>query len=473
MTSTTSAGWTIRWMTFLVLAFLLPLSLRLPVNRNEATALSFVLLVVAAWQISSIVGIGSTRFVALTFWLYVYLWAGLAPIAQVARLEFFWPGTYSEGEQFRAVGLTAWGIAAWWLGYAWIYRKPIASASRSLDRRRVMVLARLGLALGVFGVALVGIAPFFASRDELGRALGAAAGGDGTVERQLLFSVIAVPSALALFLLLWSRVDAPLTKSQKRAVGALFVLVVVTSNPVSGARFLSGSIVLALVLAGLRRLDRAGVARGVSLVLLVGVLLVFPIADTFRYEGGGNSVSVQFDQELLLHGDYDAFQQTMNGMRFADAEGLALGRQASGVVLFWVPRQIWAEKPQPTGIAVAEAEGYSFTNVSSPAFVEGYVDFGWFGAAMIALLLGAFAGRLDKSFATARSSIWGLLAPLYAGYQLVILRGTLMAVVPFLALWVALVLMVLRRQRTLEVVGAGLDRSAEREPARHDASPPS
>jgi hypothetical protein len=112
---------------------------------------------------------------------------------------------------------------------------------------------------------------------------------------------------------------------------------------------------------------------------------------------------------------------------------LQAGRQALGVVLFALPRSIWPNKPVDTGTVLA---GYLHNdqnyNLSSSLWSEGYIDFGPIGLIAYLALLGIIARRLDSMYSARRRqragplSIWAVATPIFAGYELIILRGPLL-----------------------------------------------
>lgn len=315
-----------------------------------------------------------------------------------------------------------------------------------VDPRKVHYLGILGLLLALGAIGVLGPSTFFSSRQELQDAIDRAVGG-GPAQAQLFMGLVIVPPTLALFLLLWGRnaIGWRRTAAADILMAALLLVVATVANPIVNSRFLSGSVIVALLVGSSRRVGTTRFSRQIGSAVLVAVLLVFPIADFARFADGGTSKEFGLDRTLFTGGDYDAFQQTMNGVRYVEVRGVSDGTQAIGAALFWVPRQAWAGKPEPTGVVVARDAGYTFLNLSSPAWLEGYVDFLWIGAFAFGLLLGMISARLDRGFYERTFSIWASLAPLYIGYQIIILRGTLMGVIPVLVLWALLTAAVTRR----------------------------
>jgi hypothetical protein len=406
------------------------------------------LLLVASWRLAAIIAGRSPALIELTFWIFVYVWCALAPLSQMFPEK--WPllGSYSASTRAEAAAITVIGVGCWWIGYHRTSRRQWTSAERPVSMRRVEALGVLGAVVGLAAILKLGVPKFFSSRDQLSRAIENLAGG-GPAQAQLVFCLITVPPTLALFLLLRQRsVSGAAFDSRTRLlVSALALIVLVTTNPVGNARYLSGSVLMALLVIRNKNFRAPFVRRVSSLVILLAVLLVFPIASVSRFADSTPQTRIRLDRELFQHGDYDAFQQTQNGVVYVDGHGASMGRQLAGVALFFVPRQLWPGKPEPTGTVVGRDAGYSFLNLSSPAWIEGYVDFLWVGAALVGLGLGALAGRLERALLDGGTSVWGAIAPLYIGYQITILRGSLLGVVPYIALWCVFAMAVTSRRR--------------------------
>lgn len=434
----TRAGWTVLAIAVMVSTLLLAVYLDLVSLRTisePAMLLGLSLAMAAGFQIATVLAAGKPEFVRLTFWVYVYLWGALAPLAQMVERSFYWPGSYGPSEWFHGMTVTAVGTAAWWVGYRWWCSKRLTRRPRQLSRKRTYLLAVAGVAATAAGVRLLGLDSFVSARDVISETIATLAGQDPAGSRLLRAGVSIPPVAALTFLLIGKRRDGWRSRlSGKLLVVALTVATVVVANPIANPRFWSASVVIALALVG-ARVDTPARVRVFAVGLVVGLLVVFPVADAFRYEGQAGELAVKFDRELLIHGDYDAFQQTMNGIDYVDRRGHTLGRQLAGPAVFFVPRQAWDGKPESTGPLVAAFAGYDYTNLSSPAWVDGYIDFGWLGVAGVGLALGAIAAVMDRALRGKTKGAVSLIAPLYVGYQIILLRGSLLSVVPFLAVW--------------------------------------
>lgn len=147
-------------------------------------------------------------------------------------------------------------------------------------------------------------------------------------------------------------------------------------------------------------------SRAVFLLVGGGLLLVFPIVaifinnpmdtwvDAFNMDRVAQEITGHF---VDMH--YDSWANVVAGMQYVETEGLQLGRQLLGALLFFLPRQIWPDKPLSTGDTLGEYlvlhSNLWFTNISAPLPLEGYVDFGITGIIVYAIALAVYAQRLD------------------------------------------------------------------------------
>src|SRR5205085_620826 len=127
-----------------------------------------------------------------------------------------------------------------------------------------------------------------------------------------------------------------------------------------------------------------------------------------------------------------------------------------GAALFWLPRSVWPDKPFNTAFIVADDIGFPNRNLDSPLWAEGYVDFGWVGTAVLLAGSGLVARRLDDGFvlvrrvraAVGRSGVVrsaiplaAVAVPVIAGYEYILLRGSLLQAMARLAVMVVLLLL--------------------------------
>ena len=158
--------------------------------------------------------------------------------------------------------------------------------------------------------------------------------------------------------------------------------------------------------------------------LFLGLMVIFPFFDNFRYYTG--SVSFDFNFSYLNTMNFDASQEFMAVIKM---NIITLGRQFLGVIFFFIPRTIWPTKPIGSGAFVAESQ-HVFSNISMPFFAEGFINFGYLGVLIAVLFLAWFSAKCDKLFWLNKKSSKNMFAGIYLiliGSMMFVLRGDLMS----------------------------------------------
>lgn len=406
----------------------------------------------------------STRqqLIRATFWVFVYVFLGLAPLLEIASNTFPLPGTYGTSTLLRAGIIVLIGIIAFEGGYYRVLSAPHAGLvgifARRLRPQTVVILGLASLVAAAFLLHMLGgFTHLFSPRISLHRYLGSQyASSTAELIRTIASTPVLVVTVAGLAI--WFA-----NKRQHRSRGIywrlfilmLFTFTIVFNNPVSTPRFKVGTVLLSMLFV--LPWQRWSGALVVSLSL-AGLLVVFPLADLFR-----SSLHVNFERhfsgfsitsQLTTSGNFDAFQQVANTVYVVDQKGIQFGRQVGGALLFAVPRSAWPKKPLPTGAFVAEARGYQFTNISEPLWGEFYIDGGFVLVAVGLFFYGYAVGILDRLGRTSQrygtATFATVIVPVFAGYQVFLLRGSLM---PALAYFMAMPIVA-----ALATVGGGRTR---------------
>ncbi len=427
---------------------------------QPALAVQAVVIAHTAIGLARVLTDRSVRLVALGFWLFGYIWLGLAPLAMLAGGAYPWQYRTDQHVAFLSCVIVETGLLAYSAGSALGGRlgRPERTGPPPLERllgRRVAPVRVLLLCLAALAIAVVlvprqgGLGAFFTSRQALSAAGGAS--GDGSKAGAALSSWgLSVPAFWALLGLtqLPRRADGDRLLRGLRwlALAAMAALNVVVNNPVSNPRFWAGTVLLTLAFSA-PALRRPRGFRIAAAGILAVVLVVFPYSDYFRYTHREQIHVVSLAQQFTGNGDYDAYQQIETGLAFQRAEGFQPQRLL-GPPLFWLPRSAWPGKPQDTGIDIARFAGYRFTNLSSPLWIESYLWAGLPAVALVFLALGAVGRRIDAARHRLRGrsgTLAALLVPALGFYQLILLRGSLLAATAPLALLVVVPLLISRR----------------------------
>ncbi|MCY6484381.1 hypothetical protein OW763_08425 [Clostridium aestuarii] len=106
------------------------------------------------------------------------------------------------------------------------------------------------------------------------------------------------------------------------------------------------------------------------------------------------------EQFNTLH--YDAWSNFIATVDFVKNNGITKGHQLLGSMLFFIPRNIWNNKPESTGIVIGNYlinyYGMWFNNLSNPFPSEGYINFGLIGMILFALVLAKLGITCKKYF---------------------------------------------------------------------------
>lgn len=408
-----------------------------------------LVMVLAGLRFSWILGSPVRHLYELVIWVFVYVFLGMAPYVQF-RLGVEPETTMNLRPEYEptATLIVLVGCGAIVLGsHVARNHQPDPDRARTPDPRRTQQLAVFGLVLAVYYIATLGprnlilpVVDYSTLRHELWTDPAVATFIYGAVTMSLLVAAIsliklrreeshALPHAR---LLQWI------------TLATLFLIV----NPVSSPRYIFGSMAFA-VLAAFGLYGSIGRFRLVAVATLIGMVVIFPAADAFRYD---TQTGIGFENPLqeLTGPDYDGFAQILNTAQYVDLEGRTGGRQLLGTLLFWVPRSLWPDKPLDTGVMLAEYKEYNFTNISSPLWAEFYIDFGWVGMIIGLFLVGFFARRLDiaaEAELRLRPSPT-VLSCVLPFYSMIILRGSLLQSLAYISMAAIFMLLVQWRPGT-------------------------
>lgn len=105
--------------------------------------------------------------------------------------------------------------------------------------------------------------------------------------------------------------------------------------------------------------------------------------------------------------------------------------------MFFVPRSLWEGKALPSGAYTAEKLGYAFTNLSAPAPGELYLEFSYVGVVLGAVAMGYVYRKADTLYAASLAfggiSLHRIQAAMLAGFTIILMRGSLLAVISTIA----------------------------------------
>ncbi|MCW2576244.1 MAG: oligosaccharide repeat unit polymerase [Modestobacter sp.] len=399
-----------------------------PGPHSSAWPGALAIVVLVGLRYAWLVGSGRPRLVEMIFWLFTYVFMGLAPLVQLRTGVD--PGTTPYlSRQLAGTALLVVGVGC----AAFLVAATLAgrsSSRRASDRPAGSPAAVQLLSLGsllVTAYFLVHIkGALFQSRDALAAA--ALAAWPNATTAALIAAGGTMPLLVAFVASTLLRAQGQL---RDRASTVLYAVVTVTLlatvNPISSARYLFGTVFLA-VLASIGMYRTATRFRVVAVAAVAALVLVFPYADAFRHSSSATINDTGGVVGALQNGDYDAFGQIDNTVLYTTRYGITDGRQALGVAFFWVPRALWADKPVDTGVLLAEFRNYTFKNLSAPLWAELFINGGWPLLVIGMGVFGWFARRSDNTTTRLlkRQRAPSLLGCILPFYGIIVLRGSLL-----------------------------------------------
>jgi hypothetical protein len=441
----------------------------------DAWAVQASSVLIAGLALAAVLTAETLQPMQLSFWTFSYVWLAIAPLAMLTRDTYPWGLRVSPGVSFTASCMVLLGLLAYLAASllcrfyeagrngvvvveesdpalnpeqhavpppvvrGWVSSIVHRFADRRLTWNRAVgaTIASVLLA-GLLVPRSGGVGSFFQSREAANDATAAATGASGGAGAALLNWGLSVPAFWALVALLHLPPPARTFNARlarRMLVGVAVVVNLVVNNPISQPRFWAGTVLLSLLFTS-RFMTSPKAFRVGGILLLVSLVLLFPIADYFRYEKHQHLDAAGITTQLTTNPDYDAYQQIQAGVLLVEAMGNQ-PKAMLGPPLFWVPRSVWPSKPEDMGIVIARFVGYTFLNLSSPLWVETYVWGGLFGTVAIFAALGFLSRRADIAFHRHRfdrSHLANVIVAPLAFYQFIILRGSLLQAMAALSL---------------------------------------
>jgi hypothetical protein len=186
---------------------------------------------------------------------------------------------------------------------------------------------------------------------------------------------------------------------------------------------------------------RPKVKAFVALASVAVLFIIFPVIKslgTGELNTSGVMQRADFSMifKYLLRVDFDVFMQIASTIEYYIKEmgPIRYGANFIGVVLFFVPRALWPDKPVNTGELVATGLGFPYTNVSSPLAAEALMGFGVIGPAIVFFLLAFYIAKIEvhakwHQNAMPEAASFFIYA-IFMGFIVIILRGALKSVAP-------------------------------------------
>jgi hypothetical protein len=296
---------------------------------SSPASLAFALCLVSAWRLGSLIGRARLDPLAFTFWLFVYIWLALAPFIQLDADRFayrqnFLGTTFPGSVRSTGMIIIIAGVIAYESGRALgrsMRRTPREPRWRLLitpaSVRSVCVATALVAAAGVLAI---GPDLLFSSRKAFNTAAGVGDLG-GSLTGIVTRIPIAVAGYLAVSLLSAARAGAvTMRRSTRLQLGFAVIACFVVNNPLTTARFLTGSLLVGMGLAVVMH-SRTSHRRILMAALVGGVFILFPLGNQFRGKENQADASLRLRDNLIETSDFSMYSQVMTGVEFASHSG--------------------------------------------------------------------------------------------------------------------------------------------------------
>ena len=178
-----------------------------------------------------------------------------------------------------------------------------------------------------------------------------------------------------------------------------FTITLLSNFPTSTTRYWMGTILLGILLnVFLKRRN----SRIIDYAVLISIIVLFPLFYVFKTKTIFELLDYGYSYGGIVNSfnsvDFDAFTLVARAIKYVSVNGTTKGQQLMNVILFYIPRSVWKEKPITTNTLIASSQGQRFTNLSCPLPAEGYVNFGLIGVIIYSMVFALLIRYLDKVY---------------------------------------------------------------------------
>lgn len=204
-------------------------------------------------------------------------------------------------------------------------------------------------------------------------------------------------------------------------VFTLIALTLISTFPTGIPRFQSAAIYLTILIIYIPILLNYKI---IAILLTLCLIFIFPVINQFRYYSE-NPIDLKFNESFFFEGHFDSYQSILHVIQY---DIVTFGYQLLGPILFFIPREFWDEKPSGSGHYMANLFNLQFTNISSNIYAEGFINFGYLGIFLFALIIGKCFGYASKLIINQNVPEYKKYFLYYSAfYSFFILRGDLLS----------------------------------------------
>lgn len=375
--------------------------------------------------------------IRVIFFFFNFVFFFLVPLAQYLTGRWMFLNSANDKNIFFANLLTAVWMVVFTLGHRSGQKSvKVAPQPGATSRNRVLYhvnSSRLVMATGfclVLSAYVVATSGIYALLLRSGQGVVSSLGGWGPLGLIGAYYARPLPVFLFLFSFYYVRSNGLL---KAVVVGISAILAILLNFPTSTARFYAFAIYLGVFILFTRKIQ--SVNSFVYFVVMTIGIFGSNWINFARFGDFSGAGSFKIDINIFFEGHFDAYENFVHCLNYVDQNGVDFGRQLLGVVLFWLPRSIWVDKPIGTGAFLATHLSKTYevhnTNISAPLILEFYLAFGVLAVVVGGFLVGSLAGRLDRNYqihALARITqavepTYLMLYPILVGLSLFLQRG--------------------------------------------------
>ena len=445
----------------MAIQFVILLTALLADSWGMASALAAAYLFSSALSFSSMVLDDLKGGISYMFEFFMLFFIAVPALAQINVGVFPWFATLQPSHICAAYGLLALSHLSFQLGWKYQVKKmnlcESPAFSEALSHQDSIFYSKWAWGLAILATLLAvaaGPSNLFVARSE-----SAGLTFEGLAQQFLFMcrSLSLLAIVMLMFLVKYTA-DSSLKRKNIYAILIFVPLFLIINYLPALPRFVLFGLFLALSTAFINYFQPRNKAM-MAFASVFTLFIIFPVIKSLgegelNWSGFADRADTGVITAYLLRVDFDAFMQVVSTLEYymEDVGPILYGNNFIGVVLFFIPRALWASKPEPTGMLVSEELGYSYLNVSSPLPAEALMAFGLLGPVLVFCILGFIVAKVESEVNSLKTACINaqsyFIYALLMGFIVIILRGSLNAVAPmFATAFLALVFLQFFRKR--------------------------
>ena len=410
-----------------ILCLLPPLIINIEIGNNGNILFQVTNLIIILFALYRIYPLscknGKTDTNAILY-LFIYIFIGIAPLYQFSKHVTLWGGEQLTGDHFfitNCVIIIA--LLVYEIFYILFYNQNKTHLNQEKKKQR-RITKVYPIAIAVFSTAITLYVfrtyPMLLILRELRGEEIIRFNAFNNTSLNLIYTIVIRPIPLIVLVFY----NFYFNKFDKVCI-FLLIISLITNFPLALPRFYVAALYLPLIFSFLKKLIFHHIL--IKNCFILGILYIFPFLNQGRTveQIEDISFSTSINYEMFLEGHFDTFQ---NFTRVIINNTVTWGEQMLGVILFWVPRTIFPNKPIGSGGYIAHLYGLNFDHISLNYWGEGWINFGLIGVLIFSIILAFVNAHLDYKFWHNRGHLLSkVIYFVYLGLMFFILRGDLIS----------------------------------------------